>query len=93
MDRREELLGWIAQTKRLQRRLAIVFGSLGAVAIGLLLWSRTVGGFALVCVALVAICSFWVTAAHNATHRNKLAELERTRGKPVQTAHRRWHSR
>jgi hypothetical protein len=91
MDRREELLGWIAQTRRLQRKLGIIYSALAAVALALLAWSRAIGGFALLCVALVAICSFWVTAAHNASHRQKLDELERNQGKPVQTAHRRWH--
>jgi hypothetical protein len=93
-DRRAELLGFIAETNRLQRKLAIVFPVLGAVAIALMFWRGTVGAFALILVALVAICSFWVTAAHNAAHRQKLDELarvERNDGKPLQTAHRRWH--
>lgn len=95
MDRRDELLGWIAETKRLQRKFAVVFPILGLVAIGLMFWRGTVGAFALVLVGLVALCSFWVTAAHNAAHRQKLDELarvERNQGKPLQTAHRRWHS-
>jgi hypothetical protein len=94
-DRRAELLGWIEDTHRLQRKLAIVFPILGAIAIGLIFWRGVVGGFALVFVALIAICSFWVTAAHNASHRQKLAELdrvERNDGKPLKTAHRRWHA-
>ena len=95
-DRRAELEGWIAKTQRLQRRLAVVYAALGAVAIALLAWSRAVGGFALFGVALVAICSFWVTAAHNAAHRQKLAELDRIAdndGKPLETGHRRWAPR
>ncbi len=94
MDRRSELLGYIEQTNRLQRKLGVVFGVLGALAIALLVWNGTVGAFALILVALVAICSFWVTAAHNAAHRQKLDELDRVArndGKPLQTAHRRWH--
>lgn len=94
MDRRAEFLGWIEQTKRLQRRMAIVFPVLGAISIGLVVWNGTVGAFALISVVLVAICSFWVTAAHNAAHRQKLDELarvEKNDGKPLQTAHRRWH--
>jgi uncharacterized membrane protein len=92
MDRRAELLGWIEQTNRLQRKMAFVFPVLGAIAVGLMFWRGTAGAFALVLVVLVAICSFWVTASHNASHRQKLAELERTKGKPLPTAHRRWHS-
>jgi len=93
MDRRAELESWIATTHRLQRRMAILYGALAAVAIALTSWNRTVGGFAVLAVALVAICSFWVTAAHNAAHRQKLAELARVEangGVPLQTAHRRW---
>lgn len=95
MDRRAELLDWIAKTRRLQRRMVIGFGILAIGAIGLFAWSSTAGGFALFIVAVTAICAFWVTAAHNATHRQKLDELalvERNQGKPLQTAHRRWHS-
>ncbi len=92
--RRAELLAWIAKTHHLQRRMMRVFGVLAVLAAGLWLWNGTAGGFALVCVALVAIASFWITAAHNAAHQQKLAELdriERNDGKPFQTAHRRWH--
>jgi hypothetical protein len=94
MDRRAELLGWIEQTNRLQRKMAIVFPVLGVIAIALMFWRGTVGAFAVVLVALVALCSFWVTASHNAAHRQKLAELDqvaRNHGKPLTTAHRRWH--
>ena len=96
MDRRAELESWIARTNRLQRRMAIVYGALGAAAIALLLWSHVVGGFAIFGIALLAICSFWVTAAHNASHRQKLAELARVEdnaGKPLETGHRRWAPR
>ena len=95
-DRRAELEGWIAKTRRLQRRLAIVYAAIAVVAIAVLAWSRAAGGFALFGVALVAICSFWVTAAHNAAHRQKLAELDRVAendGKPLETGHRRWAPR
>lgn len=95
MERRAQLLGWIEETKRLQRKLAIVFPILGVVAIALMFWRPSLGGFALVMVGLVAICSFWVTASHNAAHRQKLDELsriERNQGKPLTTDHRRWHS-
>jgi hypothetical protein len=93
MDREAQLEAWIAQTRRLQRRLVIVFSVLGAIALGLTVWHTNLGALALVLVALVAICSFWITEAHNAAHRAKLAELRelaRTRGKPPATGHRRW---
>ena len=94
MQRRDELLSWIEETRRLQRRMGYVFAALGAVAFALMILRPTLGAFALVCVALVAIASFWVTAAHNAAHEQKLSELSRiarNNGKPLQTAHRRWH--
>jgi hypothetical protein len=96
MDRRAELEAWIAKTNRLQRRLGLVYAALAIAAVALFLWSRVAGGFALFGVALVAICSFWVTAAHNAAHRQKLAELARVEdndGKPLETGHRRWAPR
>jgi hypothetical protein len=94
-ERRELLLGYIAKTHRLQRKMAVIFGVLAVVAIGLLFCHKAVGGFSLFSVILTAICSFWVTAAHNAAHRQKLEEfarIEQNGGKPFQTAHRRWHS-
>ena len=90
--RRQQLLGWIDETRRLQRRLGLVFAALAIVAFGLLFYSRTLGGFALFGVAVIALCSFWVTESHNAAHRQKLDELSRTHGKPVHTDHRRWNS-
>jgi hypothetical protein len=95
MDRRAELEGWIARTRRLQQRMAVLYGVLAVVAIAVLFWSRTAGGFALFGVALLAVCSFWVTAAHNAAHRQKLAELTRVEdngGRPLETGHRRWQA-
>ncbi len=96
MDRRDELLGYIEETRRLQRKMALVFAGLGLVAFALLFWNTTVGGFGLVIDALVAIASFWITGAHNVAHRFKLEELDRVaanHGKPLQTAHRRWAPR
>ncbi|HEY6173886.1 MAG TPA: hypothetical protein VIX73_05545 [Kofleriaceae bacterium] len=94
-DREAELEGWIENTRRLQRRLAWIYGAAGGAALALTVWNGRIGGFVLFAVALVAICSFWVTAAHNAAHRQKLAELHRVAdngGKPLETAHRRWHT-
>ncbi|HUJ61808.1 MAG TPA: hypothetical protein VLX92_25060 [Kofleriaceae bacterium] len=95
MDRRSELHGWIADTRRLQRRLAAVYAVLAGLALALLAWHARVGGFALLLVGLVAVCSFWVTAAHNASHRQKLdelARLERAHREPPATGHRRWRA-
>lgn len=95
MDRRDQLLEYIEETKRTQKRLAVVFGVLAVVPLGLMFWRFGIGTFVLVVLGLVAICSFWVTEAHNAAHRQKLEELariERNQGKPLETAHRRWHN-
>lgn len=96
MVRRDELLGFIDKTRQLQRKMAYGFGAAGLISFALLFWSGTVGGFGLVIVALVAIAAFWITAAHNAANRQKIAELDRIAdngGKPLQTAHRRWTKR
>lgn len=73
--RRQELLGWIEQTKRNMRRLAIVLVALTPVSVALLLWSKPVGVVAIIGVVSLAICGFWVMAAHNAAHYQKLEEL------------------
>lgn len=96
MARREELLGFIAKTRQLQRKMAYGFAAAGLLSFALLFWRSTVGGFGLVIVALVAIASFWITAAHNAANQQKIAELDQIAsngGKPLQTAHRRWAKR
>jgi hypothetical protein len=92
-ERAEELNAWIAKTAQLQRKMAYVFGGLALLSFGLIFINGTVGGFSLVIVTLVAISAFWVTAAHNAAHRQKLSELQQSGGRPLQTAHRRWRSR
>ena len=95
MDRRSELLAWIEKTNRLQRKMAYVLAPLAVLAVVLIFVDSTIGTFAFIGVALFAICAFWVTASHNASHRQKLAELdtiERNGGRPLVTAHRRWHS-
>ncbi|HWU87728.1 MAG TPA: hypothetical protein VN253_10660 [Kofleriaceae bacterium] len=80
MDRRQQLLGWIEATKQTQRRLAIVLIALIPLSAGLAAWSKPVGVFAFIGVGALAVCGFWVTAAHNAAHRQKLAELDRAPG-------------
>ena len=92
MDRRAELQGWIADTRRRQQRMAYVFGALVALAFVLWLWQGRIGALALFFVALVGVISYWVTAAHNAAHRQKLTELERLERMPPPgpAAHRRW---
>jgi hypothetical protein len=85
MDRRTEIEGWIARTRRTQRRLGVVAACGVAVAVGLMLWRVSVGGVALGIVATVALCGFWVTASHLADWNDKLDQLDR----PVRTVGRR----
>jgi hypothetical protein len=64
MASREELLTWIARTRRMQRSLAIVVSALLTLSAGLWLWRKPVGLFGLSVTGLVAIIGFWVTASH-----------------------------
>lgn len=92
-QRRAELVGWITETRRLQRRLATIYAVLGVLAVTLAWWRGAVGVLVLALVGVVAASSFWVTAGHTAGHRNKLdelARLDRAKAEPLATAHRRW---
>jgi hypothetical protein len=86
MDRRAQLQGWIEDTRRLQRRLAIACALLGVIAVAVRWYSPRVGGTSLLIVALIMACSSWVTAAHNAAHRQKLDELARARADAITRA-------
>lgn len=95
MDRREELLRWIAETKQNQRRLTYALAGLFVVCTALVIYDRTVGTIAFVITASTGFISYWVTYAHNASHRQKLDELNRPQQPPAATArggHRRWRS-
>ncbi len=67
----------MADTRRTQRRLNVVVGAGALVGVGLLAWRGVVGGFALLCVALVAICGYWITNSHLADWEHQLDELSR----------------
>jgi hypothetical protein len=75
MDRPTQLRQWIEDTRRLQRKLAVACTAAFAIALAIRLWNAPIGGVALLLVALVTTCAFWVTASHNAAHRQKLQEL------------------
>jgi len=77
VHRREELEQWISQTRKTQRRLAVFLPLAAITSVGLLAWQTAVGGFALLCVSLVAICSYWITSSHLADWERKLDELDR----------------
>jgi len=77
MERRLELEGWIAGTRRNQRRLAIAVAASAAVALVVSVWMPKIGGIGLGIVVIIAICGFWVTSSHIADWRHKLAQLDR----------------
>jgi hypothetical protein len=77
MERRLELEGWIARTRRNQRTLGIAAAAGAAVGLVVTVWMPRIGGLGLGIVAIVAICGFWVTSSHIADWRDKLAQLDR----------------
>jgi hypothetical protein len=77
MHSREEIEQWISRTRRTQRRLNVIMAPAAVASIALLVWNRAVGGFALLCVALVAICGYWITSSHLADWERELEERKR----------------
>ncbi len=75
-DRRAELLGWIAATRRLQFRLGIGLAIAFVGAIILLTISSTAGKLSLGLLPIVAVCAFWVTGSHILDWRNRLETLD-----------------
>jgi hypothetical protein len=76
-DRRAELLGWIATSRRLQVRLAIGLALAAFAAIVVTTINGTIGGISLAMVAIVTVCAFWVTGSHILDWRNRLETLDR----------------
>jgi hypothetical protein len=76
-DRRAELQGWIAASRRLQFRLGIGIAIAAIAAIVATTINGTVGGVSLAMVAIVTVCAFWVTGSHILDWRNRLETLER----------------
>ena len=64
MATREELLTWIAHTRRMQRYLTVLVGALIALSVGLWLWRKPIGGFGFAVTGLIALVGFWVTRSH-----------------------------
>lgn len=77
-ERRAELLGWIAETRRNQRRLAILLAGFAVIAIGIMLWRTSIGVLALVIAGMIGMIGFWITWSHIADWRARLDQL-RTR--------------
>ncbi|MBX3159018.1 MAG: hypothetical protein KF773_23830 [Deltaproteobacteria bacterium] len=78
MDRRHQLRAWIVETEQLQRRLIAVFAALALAGFWVMAYSARAGVLALAGTTFAAVTSYWVTAAHNAAHRQKLEELRHT---------------
>jgi hypothetical protein len=77
-DRRAQLLGFIAASRRLQLRLAVVLivGAAACVACMVALPSvATVGKAGLALLAIVAVCAYWVTGSHILDWRGQLEVL------------------
>lgn len=81
---RARLQGYIEGSKRTQRQLGVGLAvALVPGLIALFVWP-TVGKLALLGLATVAICGFWVTAAHISDWRMQIARLDsRARGRAV----------
>jgi hypothetical protein len=75
-ERRAQLVGWIAKTRRTQKRLSVVVCVLAAIAIALFAWRTDVAGFAVFGVVLFAICAFWITHAHIADWSGRIHEID-----------------
>lgn len=74
---RRRLSGYIDGSRRVQRRLALVLGPLGAAGVALALWRPLFGGLVVLAAVIVAICGFWVTAAHISDWRMQIQRIDR----------------
>ncbi|HEV7555862.1 MAG TPA: hypothetical protein VGO00_10425 [Kofleriaceae bacterium] len=87
---RADLEGYIAQTKRTQRRLGIV---LAIVFVGALIGAIVHVPFAphaIGLVVIVGVCGFWVTGAHITDWRRRIADLRDPSQAPPVSSHRRY---
>ena len=94
MDRRAELRRYVEATRRNQRIFSLVIAPLVLLSLGLLIWNTTVGGFAVLAVALIAVTGHWVLYAHLASHNQQIEELgrrDRPPEGPKTGGHRRWN--
>ena len=76
--KRQQLEAWIANSKRVRRRLAMVVIALAIT--GLVVRhtaSHAVGGVLLLLAAILTVTGFWITAAHLSDWRLAMAALPR----------------
>lgn len=74
---RATLEAWIADTRRHQRRLRRALLPASIVALGLLVWSRPIGGAAVLLVVLTAVLGSWIMSSHVLDWQTKIAALDR----------------
>ncbi|MBK9036351.1 MAG: hypothetical protein IPL61_34740 [Myxococcales bacterium] len=73
---RARLTGYIAASRQVQRRLGVGVTVAALVAAAVLVVSSTIGTLALLGVGIVAVCGFWVTAAHISDWKMQLGRLD-----------------
>lgn len=71
MPDQETLLGWIANTKRTQRKLAVITAVLAAISI-VLLWYQPLGTIGFIVTISFGVVAFWVTTSHLSDWRYQL---------------------
>jgi|GEM_PF-3542127 len=75
-DNREKFLRYIADSQRVQRRVAVVVAVMVLASLVGLVVNASIGGLMLLGTFIFGGCSFWVTAAHIADWRLKLRTLD-----------------
>lgn len=78
VTKRAELERWIAGSEQMQRRIKRALPIGIGIAIALCFWRGAVGGGLLATVLMFGGVGMWITAAHIADWRSKIARL----GKP-----------
>ena len=74
---RVRLQGYIANSLRVRRKLALVLAALAPVAVGSFALDRTIGFLAVISVVVVGISGYWITFGHISEWRGRIAELDR----------------
>lgn len=77
-QRRAELLGWIAASRRLQIRLGIGLVAAAVAAVIVVSVWPLIGKLSLAALAIISVCAFWVTGSHILDWRNRLEALDRS---------------
>ena len=89
MATREDLEGYIAQTKRNQQRLGIGLAIALIAAIACTILNVAFAPHAIGLVVIVGVCGFWVTGAHIQDFRRRIADLREGK-EPLVSHHRRY---